>query len=205
MRTSRTFVATLGLALASLLVPAFAFAKAHTFEVDAVHSAVSFKIRHLVAKTNGEFADYSGTIAVDPEDVAGTLKINATVQAGSIDTDNEKRDQHLRSPDFFATDEHPEITYESTSVKKKGENTYEVIGNLTMRGVTQEVLMTAEVLGVMANPMRDGAPVIGMDLTGTVDRQAFGISWNNTLDQGGLVLGNDVEVEIHIEANAPKE
>lgn len=203
MRTSRMLVTMLGLAVAGLLAPSFARAEALTYKVDNVHSAVGFKIRHLVAKTNGEFGDYSGTVTMDPENIAKTLKLNATIQATSVDTDNDKRDNHLRSEDFFAVEENPEITFVSKSVVKEAENKFAVTGDLTMRGVTKEVTLMAEVLGTMINPMA-GTPMVGMDIGGTVNRQDFGISWNRALDQGGVILGDDVEIDVHLEANVPK-
>lgn len=203
MRTSRMLVTMLGLAMAGLLAPSFARAEALTYKVDNVHSAVGFKIRHLVAKTNGEFGDYSGTVTMDPENIAKTLKLNATIQATSVDTDNDKRDNHLRSEDFFAVEENPEITFVSKSVVKEAENRFAVTGDLTMRGVTKEVTLMAEVLGTMINPMA-GTPMVGMDIGGTVNRQDFGISWNRALDQGGVILGDDVEIDVHLEANVPK-
>jgi polyisoprenoid-binding protein YceI len=196
-------VTMLGLAVAGLLAPSFARAEALTYKVDNVHSAVGFKIRHLVAKTNGEFGDYSGTVTMDPENIAKTLKLNATIQATSVDTDNDKRDNHLRSEDFFAVEENPEITFVSKSVVKEAENKFAVTGDLTMRGVTKEVTLMAEVLGTMINPMA-GTPMVGMDIGGTVNRQDFGISWNRALDQGGVILGDDVEIDVHLEANVPK-
>jgi polyisoprenoid-binding protein YceI len=120
-----------------------------------------------------------------------------------VDTDNDKRDNHLRSEDFFAVEENPEITFVSKSVVKEAENKFAVTGDLTMRGVTKEVTLMAEVLGTMINPMA-GTPMVGMDIGGTVNRQDFGISWNRALDQGGVILGDDVEIDVHLEANVPK-
>jgi polyisoprenoid-binding protein YceI len=162
---------------------------------------VGFKIRHLMGKTPGSFGDFSGTVTLDPENVASTLAVQGTVATASIDTNNEKRDNHLRSADFFDAEKNPEITFVSKSVKQDGDRML-VLADLTIHGVTQEVQMEAEFAGVMTNPFT-GTPTIGLDLAGTVDRKEFGIVWNKTLDAGGLMLGDEVQIEVHLEATVP--
>ncbi len=198
----RMFVAPI-VALVAFVAVRGAAAETHEYAVDPVHSEVGFKVKHLVSKTPGRFEDYDGKVWLDPANVAGTLKIAATIQAASVNTQNEKRDSHLETADFFDVPNHPEITFESTSVKKTGDDTYEVAGNLTMRGVTKPVTLTAEVTGTGTNPW-SGQPMVGLDLTGTVNRKDYGINWNKALDAGGFVLGDDVRIEIHLEASVQK-
>jgi polyisoprenoid-binding protein YceI len=173
----------------------------HAFSVDPVHSQVGFKIRHLMGKTPGSFGEFSGTVTVDPENVASTLKVHGTVMTASIDTNNEKRDNHLRSADFFDAENHPEITFATKSVAEKNDKLV-VVGDLTMHGVTKEVRLRGNFAGVMTNPFT-GTPTIGLDLAGEVDRKEFGIVWNKTLDAGGLMLGDEVTIEVHLEATVP--
>ncbi|MEZ5065104.1 MAG: YceI family protein [bacterium] len=189
------------IAVLALALPVVAGAETHHFMVDSSHSEVGFKARHLVSTVPGRFNDFEGEIWMDPADIAGTLKMSAVVQAASINTDNEKRDGHLQSPDFFNVAEFPEITFQSTSVKKDGDE-YVVTGNLTMHGVTKSVTLTAEYGGVATNPFTS-TPTIGLDLSGKVNRQDFGISWNKTLDAGGVVVGDEVKLDIHLEATVP--
>ncbi|MBZ0266530.1 YceI family protein [bacterium] len=190
-------------AVIALLIPALASAETHTFRVDPVHSQVGFKVRHLVSKVPGHFDEFQGTVTLDPENVAKTLKIEATVQGASVNTNNEKRDGHLQSPDFFDVANHPTITFVSRSAKKVKGELYQVTGDLTMRGVTKSVTLDMEFYGTTPNPF-SGMPTTGMDITGKVNRQDFGINWNKTLDAGGLMLSDDVDLEIHIEATVPK-
>ena len=175
-------------------------AEVHHFTVDAAHSQVGFKVRHLVAKTPGRFNDFAGAVWMDPENIEGTLKIEGTVQTASINTDNEKRDGHLKSADFFDVENHPEMTLVSKKVKKKGDS-YQVLFDLTIRGTTQEVPMTVDVAGVMTNPFTS-TPTTGIEVTGKVNRKEFGMVWNKALDAGGFVLGDDVHIEIQLEATA---
>ena len=191
------------IAVLALSLPSLAPAATSEYVVDSVHSEVGFKVRHLVSKTPGRFDDYDGKVWLDPANVAGTLKLAATIKATSVDTRNERRDNHLRSADFFDVENHPEITFESTAVKAKGGDLYDVTGNLTMRGVTKPVTLATELTGTGTNPF-SGTPLVGLDLTGTVNRKDYGINWNKTLDSGGVLLGDDVAIEIHIEASVPK-
>jgi polyisoprenoid-binding protein YceI len=195
----------LSLVAAAAVLTAFSIqsagAEVHEFSVDPVHSQVGFKIRHLMGKTPGSFNDFSGTVTVDPENVASTLQIQGTIRTASIDTNNEKRDGHLKSADFFDAESHPEITFVSKSVQEDGKNVM-VLADLTMHGVTQEVRLKADLVGVMTNPFT-GTPTLGLDLAGSVDRKEFGILWNKTLDAGGLMLGDEVQIEVHLEATVP--
>ena len=174
---------------------ATAHAATETYLIDSAHSAVTFRIRHLVGKTPGSFTDFAGTIAFDPADPT-TGRVEATIQATSVDTNNDKRDDHLRSADFFDVATHPTITFKSTKVTRAGEG-FKLAGDLTMHGVTKPVTLDLQVLGVGPG---FGGKVAGFEARGVVQRKDFGISWNRALDAGSLVLGDEVEIVITVEA-----
>ena len=187
------------LAIAALLaLPMTATAKPDTFTVDTAHSGISFEIRHFFSEVPGRFTDFSGTIVWDAEKPeASTVEI--TVQAKSINTDNENRDGHLRNADFFDVEKFPTLTFKSTSVKAQGPKTLEVTGDLSAKGITKRTTITVEVLGVME--LGGGKAKAGFKTGFTINRQDFGISWNKTLDQGGTVLGEEVPVKVLFEAD----
>ena len=166
-----------------------------TYGIDTVHSNVGFKVRHLVSKTGGEFTDFDGTIVADFGNL-GASSVKFTIQTASIDTKNEKRDGHLRSADFFDAEKYPEITFTSSKITKIDGDSYAVTGTLTMHGVSKEVILTVDFLGEMTAM---GGTRAGYELTTTINRKDFGISWNRALDAGGFVLGDDVEININLE------
>lgn len=170
--------------------------------VDPNHSQAAFRIRHLVSNVNGRFNEFEGRIDVDAENPANS-SVSFKIKAASIDTGNDQRDGHLRSPDFFDVENHPEITFESTKVEPKGDDLYHVTGNLTMHGVTKEVTLPVRHLGTMTG--MGGRDVAGFEIETTLDRKDFGIVWNRALDTGGVVLGDEVGVRISIEAGPPRE
>ena len=176
-------------------------AHAETWTIDASHSSVDFKVRHFFAKTAGGFADFSGTIVFDAENPDAS-SVEATVVMASLNTNNEDRDNHLRSEDFFAVETYPTMEFKSTKVAKDGDD-FVATGELTLHGVTQTVDMNFEFLG--AGPDAWGGVRAGFTATMDIDRKAFGISWNKTLDQGGTVLGEKVAVSIEIEAVQQQE
>lgn len=167
-----------------------------TYKIDPVHSSVGFKIRHFFSKVAGRFSEFEGTIAVNNEDLTSS-SVEATIQAASIDTNNEKRDNHLRSADFFDTEKYPTITFKSTAWKQVEKDTYDVTGDLTMHGVTKPTTLRVKFLG--AGPGAKGQ-TSGWEATTTIDRSAFGIAWNKAAEGGGAILGNDVEIQLYIEA-----
>ena len=174
---------------------ASATAAQDVFIIDPNHSSVAFKVRHLVSKVGGGFTDFGGTITADFSnlDVSG---VQFSIQTASIDTRNEDRDGHLRSADFFDVEEFPEITFTSTKVTKIDKDSFAVAGTLTMHGVSKPTTLTVDYLGEM-NAM--GGTRAGYELSTTLDRKDWGISWNKALDSGGLILGDDVEVNINLE------
>lgn len=191
------------LALGLLLSAAPAAAATETYKIDPTHSNVGFSIRHFFSKVPGRFAKYQGTITLDPKDLS-TAKVEVTIDAASIDTANADRDKHLRSPDFFDAAKFPQITFVSTGVIAKGANSAVLKGNLTMRGVTKPVELDVEVLGYSPDPW--GGYRGGFEAKTKVNRQDYGISWSKTVEGGGAVLGNEVEILLNVEAirEAPK-
>jgi polyisoprenoid-binding protein YceI len=166
-----------------------------TYTIDSVHSNVGFKVRHLVSKTAGEFTDFDGTIDADFKNLDAS-SVELTIQAASIDTKNEKRDGHLRSPDFFDVEKYPEITFKSSKITKVDDDTFAVAGTLTMRGVSKEITLMVDFLGEMTAM---GSTRAGYELGTTLNRKDYGVSWNRALDAGGFLLSDDVEVEIALE------
>ena len=167
-----------------------------TWTIDPNHSQVGFSIRHFFSKVPGTFTKYSGTIVYDPEKPAAST-VKAEIAAASINTNNEKRDGHLRSEDFFFAEKYPTITFESTKVTPVADKKLLVEGNLTMRGVTKPATLDVTFLG--AGPSMGGEQRAGFEATTKVNRKDFNILWNKTLDQGGTMLGDDVEIRIGIE------
>lgn len=164
-----------------------------TWAVDKVHSSATFKIRHIMANVTGQFRDFAGTIQVDRANPANS-SVEFTIQTASIDTGNEGRDKHLRSADFFDAEKYPTITFKSTSVKPKSATEFDVTGDFTMHGVTKRITLPVTHLGF-------GTKKGGFEIETTLNRKDFGIEWNRALDEGGVVLGDDVKVVINLEVN----
>lgn len=172
-------------------------AKAETWSVDKAHSSLGFSVRHMViSKTTGKFNDFDGTLTFDGENLANG-SVLVTAQMASIDTDDEKRDDHLRSADFFDVEKHPTMTFESTRVIPGDGNEFKLVGDLTIKGVTKEVTFDGEFNGVIADPW--GSTRAGFSAKTDINRQDFGITWNKTLDAGGLVVGDNVEIIVEME------
>jgi polyisoprenoid-binding protein YceI len=198
----RKFVALT--ALLALGLPALVQAATLEFAVDPVHSVVGFKAKHLLAWVPGNFQEFDGKVWLDPDKVAETLKMDATIKTASIDTRNDRRNTHLKSADFFDAEKYPTITFQSKSAKATGKNTFDVTGDLTMHGVTKPVTLHADWAGTSTGFA--GTPYTAMELTGTVNRKDFGVNWSKTLDNGGVVVADDVQIDVNIEANvAPAE
>ena len=168
-----------------------------TWTIDTVHSEVSFRIRHLVSKVPGTFTSWHGTIVADPTNWNGG-SVDVRIAAGSITTKNEKRDAHLRSADFFAADSFPEITFKSRSVEVTG-SAITVAGDLTMRGVTKPVVLTGE-FGGITGPPEPRKQRIGFSVATKLNRLDYGVKYNRAVEGGGMLLGDDVDITINIEA-----
>jgi polyisoprenoid-binding protein YceI len=187
------------LRLAALFVAALAttplFA-ADTYTIDKVHSDVGFQVRHFVSKVRGNFTDFEGTIQIDqarPE----ASSVVFTIKAASINTNNEDRNKHLNSPDFFDTAKFPEISFKSTKIAPAGKDKYNVTGNFTMHGVTKEITLPVTYTGSMKDPR--GTERAGFELATTLNRQDYGVKFNKALDNGSLMLSDDVAVTISLE------
>jgi len=172
-----------------------AFADVQTFKIDPVHSTVQFKIRHFFSKVTGQFDQYEGSIAIDTKDVTKST-VEATIKTGSIDTKNEKRDGHLKSPECFDAEKNSTITFKSTAWKEAGKDSYDVTGDLTMHGVTKPVTLHVKALGT--GPAMGGVRG-GWEATTTINRMDFGVSWNKAVEGGGTILGEEVEITLNVE------
>ena len=173
-------------------------ASATTFEIDPAHSSAQFAVRHLMVSTvRGTLGKVAGTVNLDAADVTKS-SVEASIDATGIDTHEPKRDQHLKSPDFLDVAKYPAITFKSKKVTKIADDKYQVTGDLTLHGVTKEVVLDAE---GSPKPFTDpsGNTKLGGAVRTKINRQDFGVAWNKTLDNGGVVLGNDVDVTIDIE------
>lgn len=170
------------------------FAAAETYTIDNVHSSLGFSIRHFVSKVPGTFTTIAGTITVDRDNLENS-SIEATIDVGSVNTANEKRDAHLKSPDFFDVAKYGTATFKSTSWKKTGEDTFDITGDLTLHGVTKEVVLQATLLG-FGDGAR-GAKLSGWEATTKLKKSDFGVSGPAML---GAALGDEVTIRINIEA-----
>jgi polyisoprenoid-binding protein YceI len=192
--------------LAALAVIAIAASAASaapaTYTVDKNHTEIGFEVRHFFSKVHGRFNQFDGTIAFDPENPAA-ISVNATAQAKSIWTDNENRDNDLRSSNFFAADSFPTLSFKSTKVTATAKDKFKVAGDLTMHGVTKPVVFDAEFLG--SGPVgvsgKSWGSKAGFTATTTINRKDWGINWNKVLDNGSLMLSDDVTLTLNIEAN----
>jgi polyisoprenoid-binding protein YceI len=171
-------------------------AGAATWQIDVAHSELSFRIRHLVSRVRGSFNEWQGSITADPANLAGG-SVQVEIRTASIDTNHERRDNHLRSDDFFDAANHPTITFRSSRVELTGER-LRVHGNLTMRGVTRPVVLEGTYLGTTQDP--NGRQRMGFEAQTTVNRMDYGVSWNRGAEAGGLVLGDEVTISIVVAA-----
>ncbi len=169
---------------------------AGTWTIDPVHSEVSFVVRHLmVSKVRGNFTKFEGALTIAEDPLAS--KVEVTIDANSINTNEPPRDAHLRSSDFFATDEHPHLTFGSTAVRRDGSD-FVLDGDLTIHGVTQQVELALEFNGVGPDPY--GGTRAGFSATTEISRKDFGMEFNMPLDGGGVVVGDKVKINIEVEA-----
>lgn len=166
------------------------------YTIDQAHSQVGFRVRHLgFNKVAGTFGDYSVTVALDPDNLA-TLEASLRVQTASVDTGNQKRDEHLRSADFFESEIFPEMTFRSTGIRTDGSD-FEMVGDLMLHGVSREVTLKGEMLGRLIDPW--GMERIAFEATTTINRKDFGLVWNQVLESGGLLVAEKVDVVIELQ------
>lgn len=183
--------------MAALALLAFAAAgvqaEVKTYELDKSHSEVGFQTRYVVGKVSGRFTEFDGKFQGDlakPE----ASSVEFTIKTASINTDNAKRDGHLRTADFFDAEKHPDISFKSEKVVATGKDTYEAHGPLTLHGVTKQVVLPVTVLGVGKG--RNGGETVGLEIETVLNRKDYGIVWNRALDTGGVALADDVKVDI---------
>ncbi len=187
------------LAFCVLLVSPVLWAQEGTrvWNIDPAHSAVSFAVKHMmVSNVRGQFGEFSGTVTTmgqKPE----TAQVEVVIQAASIDTRNADRDKHLRSADFLDVDKYPTITFRSKKVELAVGNKAHIVGDLTLHGVTREVVLEADLAPVVKDPW--GNLRVGAHATTTINRKDFGITWSRTLDTGELVVGDEVSVALDVE------
>jgi polyisoprenoid-binding protein YceI len=166
--------------------------------IDPTHTQVGFTVPHMVvSEVDGVFRQFSGKVLLDEKDLTKS-KVELTVQVASIDTGVADRDKHLRSGDFFEADKHPTITFKSTKITKAGKG-FKITGDMTIRGVTKSVTLDATLSEAVTSPW--GKQVRGAKITGKLNRLDYGVSWNKSLDKGGIAVGNDVTIEVKTEIN----
>jgi polyisoprenoid-binding protein YceI len=167
------------------------------WNIDPTHSQAEFGVRHMmIATVKGHFSDISGTVVVEDGDPT-TAQIDVAIGVASIDTRVGQRDQHLRSPDFFDAERFPTLTFRSTSVERVGEDHYEITGDLTIRDVTRPVTLDAQGLGSVRDPW--GNERAGYSATARINRKDFGLNWNQVLETGGVVVGDEVKINLEVE------
>lgn len=184
--------------LAILLAAALPVLAGDTYRIDPAHSEIGFKVRHFLSKTPGRFAKFQGTIQIDQKDVSRST-VEVSIDTASVNTDNESRDKHLRSADFFDAEKFPAMTFKSTSVREVSKGKLEVTGDLTLRGVTKRITFPITNVGVINSPFGDVRAGF-IDGTLRINRKDFGVSWNKVLDTGGTMLSDEVDISLNVEA-----
>ena len=191
-------------------VPSIAFAQATppaslagapvdptAWRIDKTHSELTFQIRHFMSRVRGTFRDWKGTISLPDATKWETASINVEIATPSVFTDNDRRDADLRSSNFFAADSFPTITFKSTKIERNGDGA-KIFGDLTIRGVTKSVVLDGHFLGLQNNA--NGAQRLGFEASTTVNRLDYGVKWNRAVEGGGMMLGDEVKIDIAIEA-----
>lgn len=168
------------------------------WKLDTAHSSADFTVRHMmVTNVRGQFQNVSGTIDFDPENPANA-SVEATIEAASINTGAEDRDAHLKSADFFEVEKYPHITFKSTNVDVTGDNSAKINGDLTIRDVTKSVVLDVEFLGQGGSPFGDTRA--GFEASTKINREDFGLTWNQALETGGVLVGKDIKINLDVQA-----
>ena len=170
-----------------------------SFAIDKTHSEVGFQVRHLLTKVRGRFTDFQGTIEFD-EAQPEHSSVAFTINTSSIDTGTPDRDVHLRSADFFAVDQHPAITFNSSRITQRGDDAFDVEGALIIRGTSKAVTLPVSYLGKAVDPW--GNTRLGFETEITINRKDFGLNWNAALEAGGFLVGDDVKISVSLQAIA---
>ena len=169
---------------------------AGTWNVDPGHSSVEFHVKHMgLATVKGLFSDFEGSLTVGDD---GEVSAQGTVKTASVDTRNSQRDEHLRSADFFEADVHPEISFRSTAIEPVDDETYRITGDLTIRGVTNPVVLEAETTGTDVDHW--GNTRVGLEVTGQIERADWGLTWNQALESGGVLVAKKVKLQLELSA-----
>ncbi|MCO6495290.1 MAG: polyisoprenoid-binding protein [Bacteroidetes bacterium] len=167
------------------------------WSIDPVHSEIGFRVRHMVvSNVKGKFQNFKVDVITQGNDFS-TAQVKVDIEANSVFTDNEQRDNHLRSADFFDAANHTHLHFESTQINKISEENYKIIGNLTIRGIQKEVILDAEFGGIVNDPY--GKERAGFTLSGKINRKDFGLNWSAALEAGGMVVSDEVKLNIDAE------
>jgi len=192
----------IGVVSAILAAVPLVFSQGSTWVADKAHSQVKFSVSHMVvAEVTGRFTDFDLTLKQGNEDFTGST-ITATIKTASVNTDNDKRDTHLRSDDFFNAAKYPEIKFVSKSFEKTGKDTYKITGDLTIRDVTKTVELDTKYNGSIKDPW--GNTKAGFKATTTINRTEYGAKWNKVLEAGGFLVGENVEITLLVELQEQK-
>jgi polyisoprenoid-binding protein YceI len=167
------------------------------WNLESSHSELTFKVRHMmISNVSGSFKQFSSTLTTEDEDI-NSAKVTFTIDVDSISTNNDQRDGHLKSEDFFDAANHPQITFASTKVEKVDGDNYKVHGDLTVRGTTKQIAVDVEFGGIVKDPW--GYIRAGFTATGKINRKEYGLHWSAVTEAGGLVVSDDVKFELHVE------
>ena len=167
------------------------------WSIDPTHSEVGFKVKHMMfTNVSGKFTTYEATIT-NEESAFETTKINFNSTIGSIDTNNTDRDNHLKSADFFDAENFPTLNFTATSIQKVNANQFQIMGDLTIKDVTKSVTLDAEYSGILKDPW--GNTKVAMNISGKINRKEFGLNWNAALETGGVLVGEDVKLEVELQ------
>jgi polyisoprenoid-binding protein YceI len=167
------------------------------YTIDPAHTSIDFSVSHMViSSVTGKFKEVSGSLVESTDDFT-SAKIDVVIPAKSISTENEKRDEHLKSADFFDVTKYPEVKFTSTSVKKTGDNNYVITGDLTLHGVTKPVELKSVYKGSAKSPW--GQTVIAFKASTVIPRKQWGLTWNKAMEAGGVLVGEDVELTLNVE------
>lgn len=172
-----------------------------TWNIDPTHSEIQFKVKHLVISTvTGHFRQFAGTVETEGDDFA-TGSIHFEADTASVDTNQTQRDEHLRSAEFFDSEQYPKMTFQSTRVEKTGDESYRITGDLTIKGITRPVELKAEYGGSMTDFY--GNYKSGFEISGKINRKEFGLTWDAVTEAGGIVVGDDVKLALNVQIARP--
>jgi polyisoprenoid-binding protein YceI len=184
-------------ALALFFVPFTGFAQSGKWALDRVHSGITFSVAHMViAEATGRFDDFTLNVLSDKEDFSDA-KIDVVIKVASVNTDNKRRDDHLRTSEFFDAAQYPEIIFKSREMKPVGDKKYKLLGDFTMKGVTKPIELDVRFGGFIKD--KQGKMRAGFKVTGVINRQDYGVKWNSLLDNGGATVGDEVELRANLE------